>query len=48
MVEFDPDKWITLSEAAWIRGVKKQAMSQLAKRERFEPLKIGRHSFRIL
>jgi hypothetical protein len=45
MVDYDPEKWISLAEAARKRGVKKQTMSFLAKKGVFETLRIGNNVF---
>jgi excisionase family DNA binding protein len=40
-LEHIADEWISQAEAARIRGVSRQAIGRLAKRERLETLKIG-------
>ncbi len=45
MVDYDPEKWMSLAEAARKRGVKKQTMSFLAKKGVFETLRIGNNVF---
>jgi hypothetical protein len=45
MVNYDPEKWISLAEASRVRGVKKQTMSFLAKKGVFETLRIGSNVF---
>jgi hypothetical protein len=44
-INYDPGKWISLSEASRLRGVKKQTMSYLVKKGRFETLRIGSNVF---
>jgi len=39
--ESTPDEWISQAEAARIRGVSRQAVARLVKRQRVETLKIG-------
>jgi excisionase family DNA binding protein len=38
---FDPSAWISQSEAARLRGVSRQAIADLIKKNRFRTLKIG-------
>jgi excisionase family DNA binding protein len=38
---FDPSAWISQSEAARLRGVSRQAISDLIKKNRFRTLEIG-------
>jgi hypothetical protein len=44
-IEFDPDDWITLAEAARIRKTSRQAISKLVKRGRLETLRLSGHIF---
>lgn len=46
-INYDPEKWISLSEASRLRKVKKQTMSYLVKKGRFETLRIGSNVFVI-
>ena len=45
MIKYDPEKWVSLAEASRLRGVKKQTMSYLVKKGRFETLRIGSNVF---
>ena len=47
MVNYNPEKWMSLSEASRMRGVKKQTMSFLVKKGVFESLRIGNNVFVI-
>lgn len=38
---FDPSDWISQTEAAELRGVTRQAISRLVKKERFRTFEIG-------
>jgi len=39
--KINPDKWISQSEAAEIRGVSRQAIHELVQKERFRTLEVG-------
>lgn len=39
--KIDPENWISQSEAADLRGVTRQAISQLVQKSRFRTLEIG-------
>ena len=39
--EISPDSWITQAEAARIRGVSRQAINKLVKKQRIKTLQVG-------
>jgi len=39
--KIDPNKWISQAEAAKLRGVSRQAINELVRKDRFETLEIG-------
>ena len=41
---FDPTDWISQSEAAHLRDVSRQAISQLVQKGRFRTLEVGGHT----
>lgn len=45
MNDYRSDKWMSLAEASRLRGVKKQTMSYLVKKGRFEAHRIGSNVF---
>jgi len=42
--DFSPADWISQAEAARLRGVTRQAIARLVKRERLRTLEIGGHT----
>ncbi len=41
MKNFNPDEWLSIMNAARLRGVSRQAMDSLVRKGRFETLKIS-------
>lgn len=38
---FDPKEWVSQAEAAELRGVSRQAINELVRKNRFETLEVG-------